>query len=141
MPPSHCRRGDFVDCLFPFAEEPSLPGPSRHIVFVRTMLKSADGSIRALVMLTTTSPRMIVRIPEGLAVRVSEASSRSLGMRNAFVIDVHRLALLPLTAEWFPDLGGSGFVIGRADDRLREAVDKRYRDMLARQPNPAVVLG
>ena len=136
-----CRRGDFVDCLFPFAERPARPGPMRHIVYVRAMVRLASGALRAHVMLTTTSPSMVARIPEGLAQQVTEASSRRMGMRNSFVVDVHRLALLPLIEAWFPGIGSDRFVIGRADDRLQAAITRRYDDMLGRFPNPAENLG
>lgn len=137
----NCRRGDFVDCLFPFAERAGWPGPVRHIAYVQTLVRLRGGEVRALVMLTTTSPRMIAAIPKGLSVAIDRASSQRMGMRNAFVIDVHRLALLPLDPAWFPDIGDERFVIARADERLRGAITKRYADMLARHPMPALLLG
>lgn len=132
-----CRRGDFVDCLFPFAERPSSPGPMRHIAYVQTLLRLPDGRLRVLVMLTTTSPKMIARIPEGLALAVSAENSVAMGMRNAFVIDVHRLAVLPPEPMWFPERDDNRFVLARADDALRAAVTRRYDEMLARYPCPA----
>jgi hypothetical protein len=64
-----------------------------------------------------------------------------MGMRNGFTIDIHRLALLPFSQAWFPDLKSENFVIGRADDHLREAITRRYDDMLRRYPNPALMFG
>ena len=139
--PFPCRRGDFVDCLFPFAERPDMPGPMRHIGYVQTLARLRDGQVRGLVMLTTTSPRMIERIPQGLGIAVSADRSAAMGTRVAFVIDVHRLAVLPLEPGWFPDIDGSRFVLGRADLHLQEAITRRYDEMRARYPNPAMVLG
>jgi hypothetical protein len=96
--------------------------------------------LRALVMLTTTSPTMIARIPEGCSVRITRAASRSMGMRNEFVIDIHRLALLPIDGTWFPDVGGR-FVIAKGDSRLRAAITRRYDAMVARQRDAIVALG
>jgi hypothetical protein len=84
---------------FPFAEMPAQSGPIRHIVYVQTLLR-LDQLVRVVVMMTTTSPLMIDRIPKGLSVKVSTANSRRLGMRNAFVIDLHRLAILPPDKDW-----------------------------------------
>lgn len=139
--PFPCRRGDFVDCLFPFAERPETPGPMRHIGYAQSLLRLPDGRLRVLLMLTTSSPKMIARIPEGLALAISAEKSVSMGMRNAFVIDVHRLAVLPLEPAWFPDLEVDRFVLARADDALRVAVTRRYDEMLARYPNPAEIFG
>lgn len=136
-----CRRGDFVDCMFPFAEHPARPGPMRHIVYVRALFRLSTGALAADVMFTTTSPRMIAHIPPGLSIRIAETASRRMGMRNSLAIDIHRLALLPLDATWFPDIEAPGFVIGRADDRLKAAVAKRYADMVDRDQAATVRLG
>jgi hypothetical protein len=113
----------------------------RHTVYVRTLVRLPSGEIRVQVMFTTTSPRMIARIPDGLSIRVSETSSRDMGMRNSFVVDIHRLALLPLDAKWFPEIGTERFVIGRADDKLKAAITKRYDEMRNRYPDPAFTFG
>lgn len=135
------ERGSFVDCWFPFAERPAVPAPVRHIVYAQTMVRLRTGAMRALVMLTTTSPKMIDAIPEGLCVTVSRESSLQMGMRNDFTIDIHRLALLPLEVSWFPEIGTEHFVIARAKHALCTAITKRYDDMKTRYPNPALVLG
>jgi hypothetical protein len=136
-----CGKGDFVDCFYPFAERPRVPGPIRHIVYVQTLAKLRDDSLRAVVMFTTTSPRMIEGIPVGLSIAIPPAASVSMGMRNGFTIDIHRMALLPLEADWFPDVNSPGFVLGHADDHLQRAITKRYDDMRRREPSPALVMG
>jgi hypothetical protein len=136
-----CDEGDFVDCRFPFAEQPTVPGPVRHIVYVRTLARFGRRELRALVMLTTTSPTMIARIPEGCSVRITQPASRAMGMRNEFVVDIHRLALLPIDRVWFPDQGGVRFVVARGDARLRAAATRRYDAMLARRREAMIVLG
>ena len=113
----------------------------RHVVDVQSMVRLRDGGVRALVMLTTTSERMASKIPEGLEIRVSDAASRRMGMRRRFIIDTRRLALPPITVEWFPDTEGPNFVVGRADAGLQGAIAKRYTDTLARRPSPGMVLG
>jgi hypothetical protein len=136
-----CGEGDFVDCWFPFAERPTVPGPLRHIGYVQMLARLGRNDMRALVMLTTTSPTMIARIPEGCSVRVTQASSRAMGMRNEFVVGIHRLALLPLETAWFLDRDGARFVIARGDARLRAAVTRRYDAMVARRREAVIALG
>jgi len=105
------------------------------------MVRLRSGEIRALVMLTTTSPRMIQAIPDGLSIGISQANSVAMGMKNAFTIDVHRLALLPPAKEWFPDMESPHFTIAVADERLRDAITKRYETMKKTVPSPAMRLG
>ncbi len=137
-----CESGNFVDSLFPFAERPTRPGPVRHIVYVQSLARLArDNSLRIMVMFTTTSPRMIEGIPAGLSISIPAASSVAMGMRNGFAIDVHRMALLPLEADWFPDVDDPGFVLGHANEQLQKAVTKRFDDMRARNPNPVLMMG
>lgn len=64
-----------------------------------------------------------------------------MGMRNAFTIDVHRLAALPEDTSWFPDIGRENFVIARAADRLKMAITKRYDAMLEQHPRPMSLMG
>lgn len=64
-----------------------------------------------------------------------------MGMKNAFTIDLHRLALLPATKDWFPDMENPHFTIAIADERLRDAITKRYEAMKRLSPNPAMRLG
>jgi len=134
-----CHAGDFVDCNFPFAERPSVPGPVRHIAYVYSLVKLPTGEWRIMGLFTTTSPRMIETIPQGLSVSVPAAISVRMGMRNAFIIDVHRMAILPPEPDWFPDIYRPDFVIGSADDRLKDAVDRRVEEMRRRYP-PVVQL-
>ncbi|MBF0394041.1 MAG: hypothetical protein HQL38_15290 [Alphaproteobacteria bacterium] len=113
----------------------------RHIVYVQTMVRLRNGDLRALVMLTTTSPRMIDAIPPGLGISISPDASSRLGMRSGFTIDVHRLALLPPEPEWFPDIERDGFIVAHADPHLRDSITRRYDEMKRRFPNPALLLG
>jgi hypothetical protein len=113
----------------------------RHTVYVQSLVRLRDGQVWTLVMLTTTSERMVSKIPEGLALRVSDAASRRMGMRRSFAIDIHRMALLPLAIAWFPDMESASFIIGRADTGLQAAVARRYQDMLTRALSARILLG
>jgi hypothetical protein len=136
-----CRSGDFVDCCFPFAEKPDLPGPIRHIAYVYRLAKLPTDELRLMVLFTTASPRMIAAIPDGLSVTVPAANSLRMGMRSAFVVDVHRMAVLPPEREWFPDISNDRFIIGRADSQLKLAVTTRVHEMRSRYPNPLQLVG
>ena len=135
------QRGSFVDCWFPFAEHPALPAPVRHIVYVQSRIRLNSGAVRSIVMLTTTSPKMIEAIPPGLSITISKDGSMQMGMRSAFTIDIHRLAALPPNEDWFPDIESPNFVIAQADDHLQRAITKRYDWMLEQYPRPAILLG
>ena len=139
--PFLCGAGDFIDCNFPFAERPDVPGPVRHIAYVYSLAKLPTGEWRIMGLFTTTSPRMIEAIPQGLSVSVPATVSLRMGMRNAFVIDVHRMAILPPEPDWFPDIGRKDFVLGSADEQLRNAVDRRVEDMRRRFPPVVQLLG
>jgi len=134
-------RGSFVDCWFPFAEHPAQPAPVRHIVYVQTRVRLKSGAFRLVVMLTTTSPKMIEAIPSGLSITISKVSSLQMGMRNAFTVDIHRLAALPEDESWFPDIGTEKFLIARADNHLQAAITKRYDGMLEQHPRPMILMG
>lgn len=112
-----------------------------HIAHVRTLYRLPGGALWAHVLLTTTSPRMIANIPPRLSIRITEAVSRRMGMRNSFVIDIHRVALLPLDSAWFPAIDSPSFVISQADEQLRTAIAARYAEMLTNNPSAAINLG
>jgi len=138
--PYPCRKGDFVDSFFPFGENPRVPGPTRHIAYVHGLARLRD-ELRAVLVFTTTSERMIGAIPKGLGISIPAASSLAMGMRNGFTIDVHRIAIVPLELPWFPEIAKADFVIGHASDYLQNAVSKRIAEMQTRTPNPVMRMG
>jgi len=63
------------------------------------------------------------------------AAAAGLGQARAFVLDLRRLAYLPLTATWFPHAGeGNAAVIGRAPKALRNRINAVATELAQRRP-------
>jgi hypothetical protein len=94
----------------------------------------------AIVAYTTsqlwTGPR-----PAGvIAFTTTEAAQ--LGQARGFVLDLGRIAYLPITATWFPRLDepGNG-VLGRAPKPLRTGLDTITLELATRRPEVLTKLG
>ena len=122
-------KGDYVRCMFPFRETPG-PGSSSHIVLVSTM--ATVGATRAAIVFYTTSRTQFegLRRPRHL-IHVDEAGSLRLGQAKAFDIDVTRLALLPITAAYFPELTGGVVPVHGRDAHVVDAVERRLGELKA----------
>jgi hypothetical protein len=82
----------------------------------------------------TTSQPWSGALPQGVVV-FDAAEAASLGQARAFVLDLRRLAYLPLTATWFPRLGEMGAgVLGRAPKALRAQVNAMMIELAKRRP-------
>ncbi|HXW27041.1 MAG TPA: hypothetical protein VEK73_20020 [Xanthobacteraceae bacterium] len=118
------HRGDFVLCNFPFRESHG-PGPSPHIVLCAAT--GREGNTKFAIVFYTTSqieyqgsrrPRQYVF--------VNETRAKELHQRRAFHVDASRVARLPLTREYFPDLtddvlptvGRDADLVARVEERL-----------------------
>ena len=102
--------GAFVWCRLPISENPCNPGPKDHLHLVYVEDSTDDGSV--LTIYTTSAiwqPK--ARSPIGVLVVTSELAS-AMG-QMPFVLDATRIALLPVTTEWFPGLAepGHGIVL------------------------------
>lgn len=116
--------GAFVRVLFPTDEKPRQPG-LLHIGYCL----GTDGR-QALIAYTTSRPWPSgLPVPRGVRVfKLQEA--RALNQKP-FVLDLARLARLPLTAKWFPeiDMPANG-VIARAGADLRAELFAIAQDLL-----------
>jgi hypothetical protein len=123
------RRGDFVLCNFPFREAGG-PGPSPHIV----LCAAAGGTPTrgyAIVFYTTSQTEYLGARRPRQYVFVDEDRAKKLRQRRAFHIDASRVARLPLTVEYFPELKGVVLpTIGR-DAELLGRVEERMRALIA----------
>ncbi len=129
------RQGDFVWCAFPEREAPLRPGPP-HVAYTLAVAGVADGH-GVMVAYTTSQPWSASLPPGVLAFNSQEAAE--LGQGRAFVLDLRRLAYLPLTATWFPRLAGSGGlegagVLGRAPKALRDRANAIATELAKRRP-------
>jgi hypothetical protein len=127
------RRGDYVLCNFPFRESRG-PGPSPHVVLCAATGREGNASF-AIVFYTTsqTDYRGAQRPRQYLL--VSKARAMEMGQKVAFHVDASRIARLPLTTDYFPELGDKtvraigrdpGFVI-KVEQRLRELIAAGFK--------------
>jgi hypothetical protein len=92
--------GSFIWCRFPLREQPHLPGPADHLHLAYVQ----DVTVNRLLTIYTTSVTWDPSVPTPTGVMLVDApQAKSLGQKP-FVLDARRLALLPLTEDWFPHL-------------------------------------
>jgi hypothetical protein len=133
------REGDFVWCKFPNRELPASPGPTEHVAY--TLAVSEDTVLTALVAYTTSQSWRYSRLPPGVFAFDMTAAA-ALGQSRPFVMDLRRLAAVPVTREWFPRLGqpGSG-VLGHMPKRRQLAYLRVVEELLMRRPDHIEQLG
>src|ERR1700686_327881 len=106
------RRGDYVLCNFPFRESGG-PGPSPHIVLCAATGREGDASFAIVFYTTSQTDYQGVRRPRQY-LYVNKARAMELGQKVAFHVDASRIARLPLTTDYFPELRDKTVqVIGR----------------------------
>jgi hypothetical protein len=82
----------------------------------------------------TTSQPWSGALPEGV-IAFTSAEAAGLGQTRAFVLDLRRLAYLPLTSAWFPRITAPDQgVFGRAPKALRDRVNAAATGLAARRP-------
>jgi hypothetical protein len=123
------QQGNFVWCGFPEREAPLRPG-ALHVGYTLAVAAVAGGH-DVMVAYTTSQPWPL--LPGVIAFDSEEAAG--LGQARAFVLDLRRLAYLPLTATWFPRVGEAGAgVLGRAPKALRDRVNATVAELPKRRP-------
>lgn len=133
------KPGQFIPANFPFNEQPERPGPMRHIGLVLDVVQRGS-EIRALIAYTTTAFNPAGPRQQGI-IKIAQTQSRQMGMENAFVIDTRRIAVLPLSKDWFPEIDRENHgVKGNASDHLMSAAKRLYQQALEERAN-VVVLG
>ena len=122
------RAGAYVRCNFPFREATG-PGPSPHIVFCL-----ATGHIRnerfAIVVYTTTRTSFRGNARPRQHLLVDESQATALGQMKSFHVDVSRVARLPISPEYFPDMRNGIIPTFGADRSLVDAVVRRQRELI-----------
>src|SRR5712692_3730186 len=123
------RRGDYVLCNFPFRESHG-PGPSPHIVLCAATGRA--GNTRFAIVFYTTSQIDFqgVRRPRQYLL-VNKARAIELGQKAAFHVDASRIARLPLTAYYFPELGRNAISATARDADFVSKVEDRMRELIA----------
>ena len=125
------QQGDFVWCAFPEREAPLRPGPL-HVAY--TLAVATVGAGYGVMTAYTTSQTWAGALPHGV-ITFDSTEAASLGQARAFVLDLRRLAYLPLTAAWFPRAGEKNLgVLGRAPKLLRDRVNAMATELAKRRP-------
>jgi hypothetical protein len=123
------RRGDFVLCNFPFRESDG-PGPSPHIVLCAAT--GREGNTKFAIVFYTTSQ---IEYPGARRPRqyllVTESRAKELHQRRAFHVDASRVARLPLTPEYFPELREDVVPTAGCDPDLTAKVEERLAALIA----------
>jgi hypothetical protein len=141
------QAGDYVRCNFPFRKA-SGPGPSPHIVFCLATGRIRDKQFAIVVYTTSRVAFEGNRRPrQHLLVDASQAAA--LGQATSFHVDVSRVARLPLSPDYFPDMrdgviptfGRDPSFVGVIVKRQRELIDAGFRivpvDVASRSPPKA----
>jgi len=138
------RRGDYVLCNFPFRES-SEPGPSPHVVLCAATGREGNANFAIVFYTTSQTDYHGARRPRQYLL-VDKARAMELGQKTAFHIDASRIARLPLTIDYFPEMSGNtiptrghdpAFVV-RVEERLTELITAGFEitkvDAVTRSP-------
>jgi hypothetical protein len=122
--------GSFVWCRFPLRESPRVPGPKDHLHLAYVAATQGDDQILTIY---TTSVTWDPSTPVAVGVIVVPEELASLMGQKPFYLDTRRVALLPVTKDWFPSLeGGQPVIVSRANKTFRAEVDRVVTDVLTR---------
>ncbi len=126
------RSGDFVWSAFPERENPARPGP-RHVGYV-ALTTSSERVDAAFLAYTASQPWTGGPRPPGVYAFNRETAA-SMGQSRSFTLDLRRMAAVPITAEWFPELNTPGRgIVGRAPERHRVAFEAATKELFRRHP-------
>jgi len=123
------RRGDDVLCNFPFRESRG-PGPSPHVVLCAATGRAGNASFAIVFYTTSQSDYHGARRPRQYLF-VSKARAMELGQKTAFQVDASRIARLPLTPDYFPEMTGNSIPVRGHDPDFVTRVEGRLRELIA----------
>jgi hypothetical protein len=123
------RRGDYVLCNFPFRESTG-PGPSPHIVLCAATGRQREMPFAIVFYTTSQTDYHGARRPRQYLF-VGRERAMELGQRSAFHVDASRIARLPLTAEYFPQMDRNAIPVHGRDPELVTRAEERLRELIA----------
>jgi hypothetical protein len=89
----------------------------------------------------TTSQPWIGLKPPGIH-SVDRETAAGVGQSRPFTLDLRRIAVVPVTVDWFPDLDAPGHgIVGRAPARLRAVYETALIELARRYPQNIERLG
>lgn len=126
------RPGQFVWCRFPAAERPASPGPKLRIGYVQDVQRVGRGVLVATLYTTTARWPADTPLPLGI-IPIAGQQAEKVAQRP-FVIDARCIALLPIVADFFPQLADADHgVKGQAPVGLARRVTAVLAEMQRRQ--------
>jgi hypothetical protein len=123
------RRGDYVLCNFPFRESGG-PGPSPHVVLCAATGREGDASFAIVFYTTSQIDYPGTRRPRQYLL-VDHARAIELGQKTAFQVDASRIARLPLTPDYFPEMAGTTIPVRGQSPDLVLKVEERLQELIA----------
>ena len=123
------RRGDYVLCNFPFRESPG-PEPSPHIVLCAATGRQGNVDF-AIVFYTTSQTEFQGQRRPRQYLLVDKTRALQLGQKTAFHVDASRIARLPLTRDYFPEMAGNTIPVRGNDAEFVTRVEERLRELVA----------
>src|ERR1700761_5221040 len=123
------RRGDYVLCNFPFREYTG-PGPTPHIVLCAATGRAGNTSFAIVFYTTSQTDYPGLQRPRQYLF-VSKARAMALGQKAAFVVDASRIARLPLTPRYFPEIAGDTIAVRGNDADFVAKAEERLRELIA----------
>jgi hypothetical protein len=123
------RRGDYVLCNFPFRESRG-PGPSPHVALCAATGREGNTNFAIVFYTTSQTDYQGARRPRQYLL-VNRARAADLGQKTAFQVDASRIARLPLTSEYFPEMAGNTIPVRGNDSEFVAKVEERLRDLIA----------
>jgi hypothetical protein len=108
---------------------------------VRVLGTASPAGLAALVAYTTSRPWTSAAHPPGVYA-FDRQEAAGLGQARAFVLDLRRLALMPVAPAWFPWMHQAGGGIqGRASAYWQQRFNQMVEDFIARHPEIIERLG
>jgi hypothetical protein len=99
------------------------------------------GPVNAVFLAYTTSRPWTGRRPFGLYTFDHDAAAE-MGQTRPFTLDLRRIAAVPVTVRWFPDLNGPNHgKIGQASEKLRVTLETATKQLFSRHPGNVERLG
>lgn len=132
--------GHFVWTKFPKTERPNVPSDERHIALCLRRFRHPTQGHALIAVFTTTRDRGDRPKAKG-EIEINAAQARELGQSSAFHIDAKRIAVMPLTLDYFPDLDEATCGIRGRSERLAKAALLRFREIAAETPELIDYLG
>jgi hypothetical protein len=133
------QHGDFVWCNYPQRENPARPGP-RDVGYVVLSTGTDQGGI-AVLAYTTSQPWTGAPRPAGVY-SIDRETAASMGQARPFTLDLRRVAAVPVTAQWFPELNMADHgIIGRAPAWQRGVYESMTKALATRHPENIERLG